>query len=185
MSRVQLLNASEAPIIAQQYFAGGDPGPLVAALSLVPELLAPTLGFVGAAFAPGSASIRLKEFAILRTSVLQGCQFCINSHSASSLDEGLSTVEVRALRGELPLEDGFPSESERALIGWIDALAGTTGSIPDDVWIIARQYWPEHLLVELTVTVGATIFLNRFATGFELSTADHVIDRLTGIGLTC
>lgn len=183
MSRVNLLGASQAPITSQQYYADGDPGPIVAALALVPELLAPTLDFVGAALGPGSASIRLKEFAILRTSVLQGCQYCINAHSASSLDEGLSTVEIRALRGEVPLEDGFPAASERALIGWIDALAGSTGPIPDDVWIVVRQYWPEHLLVELTVTVGATIFLNRFATGFELPTAEHVIDRLTGMGL--
>ena len=183
MTRVQLLDAGRAPITAQQYYAEGDPGPIVAALASVPELLGPTLAFVAAALGRGSTSVRLKEFAILRTSALQGCQFCIHAHTSVSLDIGLSPEEIRALRGEVPLEDGFPSESERALIGWIDALAGATGPIPDDVWVEVRRHWPEHVLVELTVTVGATMFLNRFATGFELPTADHVMARLDAAGL--
>lgn len=183
MPRVDLLQASQAPLTAQQYFSDGDPGPIVAALAQVPELLGPTLGFVGAALGQGATPVRLKEFAILRTSVLQGCQYCIHSHTAVSLDVGLSVQEVKALRGEIPIEDGFGSESERALIGWIDSLAGSTGAIPDDVWVAARKHWPEHLLIELTVTVGATMFLNRFATGFQLPTAAHVSARLEAVGL--
>lgn len=183
MPRVELLDSDCAPMTAQQYFADGDPGPIVAALATVPELLQPTLAFVGAALGAGAAGVRYKEFAILRTSVLQGCDYCIHAHTAVSLDSGLSTTEVRALRGEIPLEAGFALESERSLIGWIDALAGATGPVPDDVWSAARRHWSEHVLVELTVTIGATMFLNRFATGLQLPTADHVLERLTTEGL--
>ncbi len=183
MSRSQLLDADQAPITAQQYFADGDPGPIVAALATVPELLGPTLNFVGAALGPGSVSVRAKELAILRTSILQGCRYCIHAHTAVALDVGLSTVEIRALRGDVVLEDGFPEVAERVLIGWIDALAGATGPIPDDVWLLAREHWPEHALVELTVTVGATMFLNRLATGLDLPTSDQVTARLSQEGL--
>lgn len=184
MGRVELLDAATAPLSAQQYFADGDPGPIVAALATVPELLGPTLGFVGAALSAGAIGTRAKEFAILRTSALQGCTYCIQAHTTVSLDVGLTPLEVRALRGELPLEEGFPSAKERALIGWIDALAGATGPIPDDVWTIARQHWSEHQLVEISVTVGATLFLNRFATGFQLPTASHVLERLVIEGMS-
>ena len=183
MSRVKLLDASTAPLTAQQYFAGGDPGPIVAALAIVPELLGPALGFVGPALGAGAIGIRAKEFAILRTSALQGCTYCIHAHTTASLDVGLTPDEVRALRGELPLEEGFPSAKERALIGWIDALAGATGPVPDDVWTEARLHWGEHDLVEISITVGATMFLNRFATGLQLPTADHVLERLSAEGL--
>jgi AhpD family alkylhydroperoxidase len=183
MPRVDLLGPDHAPITVQHYFHGGDPGPIVAALATVPELVAPTLGFIGAALGQGSVGVRCKEFAILRTSMLQGCSYCIQAHTTVSLDVGLSRAEVRALRGEIPLEDGFPLDSERALIGWIDALAGATGPVPDDVWQAARLHWPEHALVELTVTVGATMFLNRFATGLRLPTAAHVIEHLSAEGL--
>ena len=182
MSRTQLLDAGQAPITVQQYFADGDPGPIVAALATVPELVGPTLNFVGAALGPGSVTTRAKELAILRTSVLQGCRYCIHAHTAVALDVGLSTAEIRGLRGDIALEDSFPEESERALIGWIDALAGATGAIPDDIWITAREHWPEHALVELTVTVGATMFLNRLATGLDLPLSDHVTARLSKEG---
>ena len=168
MPRVELLDAETAPLSAQQYFSGGDPGPIVAALATVPELLGPALGFVGPALGAGAVGVRIKEFAILRTSALQGCSYCINAHTTVSLDVGLTGHEVRALRGETALEEAFVLAAERAMIGWIDALAGATGAIPDDVWAEARAHWAEHELVEVAVTVGATMFLNRFATGLQL-----------------
>ncbi len=168
MSRVELFSEATAPLTAQPYWADGDPGPIVAALASVPEMLQPVLGFVGPALSAGAVGIRAKEFAILRTSALQGCEYCIAAHTAAALDVGLTHDEVRALRGEVSLEEGFPKESERALLGWIDALAGATGSIPNDVWNSARTHWAEHELIEVCVTVGATMLLNRFATGLEL-----------------
>ncbi len=174
MTRVELFDATTAPLLAQPYFADGDPGPIVAALATVPELLAPTLGFVGVALGDGAASTRHKEFAILRTSVLQGCRYCIHAHTAVALEVGLGVEEIGALRGETPVEAGFPDEGERALIGWIDAMSGATGPVPDNVWTAVRGHFPEHVLVELAVTIGATMLLNRFATGFELPTSETV-----------
>lgn len=178
VTRVELLDSANAPITAQPYFSGGDPGPIVAALANVPELLAPTLGFVGAALGDGAASMRHKELAILRTSVLQGCRYCIHAHTAVSLDAGLTRAEIDALRGDAPLEEAFGDVAERALIAWIDAVAGATGPLPDDVWSEACKHWPAHELVELHVTIGATMFLNRFATGLELPTSPDVLRRL-------
>ena len=57
-------------------------------------------------------------------------------------------------------------------------MAGATGAVPDDVWTSARQHFDDHLLVELSVTIGATMFLNRFATGFQLPTSTGVTARL-------
>lgn len=184
MARVDLLDASTAPLSAQAYFAGGDPGPIVAALATVPELLGPLLGFVGPALSDGSVGVRVKELAILRTSALQGCTYCIHAHSAVALDAGLSVEEVRALRGEAAIEDGFASPAERAMLGWIDGLAGATGPVPDDVWDAARAHWAEHVLVEVAVTVGATMVLNRLATGLQLPSSAAVVQRLNDEGLT-
>lgn len=178
MSRIELLDGTTAPMTTQNFFTGGDPGPIVAALANVPELLAPTLGFVGAALGPGAVSTRHKEFAILRTSALLGCRYCVHAHTMVALDVGLADVEVRALRGEVPLEDAFTDTAERDLVRWIDAMAGASGPVSDDVWAAARVSWADHLLVELSVTIGATVFLNRFATGFELPTSPSVLERL-------
>ena len=180
--RVELVDAAGAPTSLQHVFDAGDPGPVVAALAGVPELLGPTLAFVEAALGDGAVGGRLKQFAVLRASALQGCSFFVEAHTVVALDLGLTDSEVHALRGEGPLEDAFQSEAERALIGWIDALAGATGAIPDDVWQIARSHWPEGTLIELTVTVGATMMLSRFATGLQLPTSAATAARLDAAG---
>jgi AhpD family alkylhydroperoxidase len=182
MPRVDLLTSNTAPITVQSYFDGGDPGPIAAALANVPELMGPVLGFVGAALGQGAASTRHKEFAILRTSALQGCQYCVRAHTTVSLDVGLSALETRALRGEADLTAAFSDPAERALLGWIDALAGSTGAVADEVWDSARKHFPAHVLMELSVTVGATLLLNRFATGFELPTSPGTLERLASEG---
>lgn len=178
MSRIDLLDASTAPMTARSFFESGDPGPIVAALANVPELLGPTLGFIGAALGPGATTTRHKEFAILRTSALLGCRYCIHAHTTVALDVGLADAEVRALRGEVAVEDAFAEPAELALIRWIDAMAGASGAVPDAVWAEVRAFWADHLLVELSATIGATMFLNRFATGFELPTSPGVLERL-------
>jgi AhpD family alkylhydroperoxidase len=183
MARLELLDASNAPLSVQHYFAGGDPGPIVAALATVPEMVGPALGFIGPALSAAAVGVRAKEFAILRTSALQGCTYCIHAHSAVARDVGLSVDEVKALRGEASVHDTFTDDKERALIGWIDALAGATGPVHDDAWATARSHWSEAELVEISVTVGATMFLNRFATAFQLPSADHVVSRLNEEGL--
>ncbi len=183
MARVELLNTTTAPISVASYFAGGDPGPIVAALANVPEMVGPVLAFVGPALGDGAVSTRHKELAILRTSALQGCRYCVHAHSAVSLDVGLSGEEIRALRGESAVEDAFTDEAERALIRWIDAMGGATGPVPDAVWQAVRAHFAEHLLIELSATIGATMFLNRFATGFELPTSDETMARLEAEGL--
>ena len=183
MARVELLNAATAPIAARRFFDGADPGPIVASLANVPELLGPTLGFIGAALGDGAAAIRHKEFAILRTSALQRCRYCVHAHTVVALDVGLTPEEIRGLRGEIPLDDAFPDLAERRLLRWIDAMAATTGPVPDDVWEDARAFFADYLLIELSATIGATLFLNRFATGFELPTAEHTLARLAKEGL--
>lgn len=177
MARVDLLDARTAPLTVQQYFADGDPGPIVAALATVPEMVGPTLSFVGPALGPGAVGIRVKEFAILRTSVLQGCVYCIHAHTAAALDVGLTDAEVRALRGEVSTADVF-SLADQAMVRWIDALAGATGPVPDDVWTAAREHWPEHALVEVCLTVGATMTLNRLATSLQLPSSVDGATRL-------
>ncbi|MEO8696622.1 MAG: carboxymuconolactone decarboxylase family protein [Acidimicrobiales bacterium] len=183
MPRVDLFDAHSAPISAREFFAVGDPGPIVAALAAVPELLGPTLGFIGAALGHGAVSVRHKEIAILRTSALQQCRYCVHAHSLVALDVGLSVEEIRGIRGELSLDVAFADLAERRLLRWIDAMAGMTGPVPDDVWVDVKESFADHLLIELSATIGATMFLNRFATGFELASAPDTLRRLANEGL--
>ena len=174
--RVALVDASSAPLLARDLFAGGDPGPIAASLAQVPELLAPTLPFLGAVLGPSWIGLRDKEIVILRTSAVMGCRYCTEAHTVVALDSGLTRDEVRGLRGEVPLEQAFPEEADRALVAWCDAVAHGVDS--DLEQARARLGTDDARVVELTLLVSTTVLLNRYATALALPTSPDVRDRL-------
>ena len=58
MTRAELFDAATAPISVQQFFGRRDPGPIVAALANVPEILEPPLSFLGLALRDGATTTR-------------------------------------------------------------------------------------------------------------------------------
>ncbi len=57
---VVLITAAEAPLLAQPYFAGGDPGAIVAALAQVPEMLEVAVPFITVVLGPSAVDLRTK-----------------------------------------------------------------------------------------------------------------------------
>jgi AhpD family alkylhydroperoxidase len=174
--RVALIDGASAPLLARELFAAGDPGPIVASLAQVPELVGPTLPFLGAVLGPSWIALRDKEIVILRTSAVMGCRYCTEAHTVVALDSGLSRDEVRGLRGELPLADAFPDEADRALVAWCDAVA--SGVESDLESARAALGADDARVVELTLLVSTTVLLNRYATALALPTSPDVRDRL-------
>ena len=105
---VGLVEADQAPLLARPYFADGDPGPIIAALAQVPEMLEATVPFLGRVLGPSCLPARIKEIVILRTSARASCRYCIEAHTVVARDVGLSVAEVRALRAELGWRPRFP-----------------------------------------------------------------------------
>jgi len=183
VTAVRILDAEQAPLLARRYYADGDPGPLVAALAQVPELLTTALPFIGTVLGASAIDVRTKEIVIVRTSVLQRCRYCVQTHTVVALDAGLSRDEVGALRGDGPAEEAFADPRERALLAWIDAVAGETGPVGDAPTAAVQRHWVDHEIVELTAVIGATMMLNRFATALRLPTSSQTVDRLVAEGL--
>lgn len=182
MSLVRLIDADSAPLPLRHLYAGGDPGPIVGALAQVPELCEPALPFIGAALGPSSISFRHKEIAILRTSANLSCRFCVDAHTVVAFESGLTPREVLALRECPNAAEVFDDPTEQALVEWIDAMSLGTGAIDAATSDRAVAALGDHRLVELTVAVGATMLLNRMATGLRLPTSDDTLRRLAEHG---
>ena len=179
--RVRLIDASTAPLLVRDHFAGGDPGPIVASLAQVPELVGPTFPFLGAVLGPSWIPLREKEIVILRTSAVMGCRYCTETHTVVALDSGLSRSEVRALRGESPVTDAFDDAYEAALVAWCDAVA--FGVESDIRPARAALDADDARIVELTLLAATTVMLNRYATALALPTAPDARARLQREGL--
>jgi AhpD family alkylhydroperoxidase len=181
---VRLITAEQAPLLARPFFANGNPGPIVAALAHVPELLEVTMPFLDAALGPSAVDARTKELVILRTSAVLGCRYCTQTHTVAARNTGLSVEEVAALRREAPLEAAFTDPRELALLRWVDAVAVGAGPVPEAARRAARAQLEDPDLVELTLLVGATLLLNRFCTALDLPTSPKVLRRLAAEGWT-
>ena len=167
---------------SRHLFAGGDPGPLVSSWAHVPEMLDVTLPFVGMILGASSMSLRHKELAILRTSALMQCRFCVNAHTEVAVDVGLTEAEIRALRGELAIADVYTLPAERALLQWIDAVATQRGAITDEIANDLAAHFRDFEVVELTMLIGATLMLNRYASALQLPNSATSIERLQQLG---
>ncbi len=181
---VELIDRDQAPLLARRFYGEGGPvSPITASLAQVPELLDVALPFIGAALGPAALDARSKEIAVLRTSALLECRYCVRSHTVGALDAGLSVQEVLALRGERPIDGAFADERERTMLAWIDAVAVGRGPVDPDVKARATDVLDDHELVELTLAVSATLMLNRYCTALDLPTSRETETRLAAEGL--
>ncbi|MBA3330474.1 MAG: carboxymuconolactone decarboxylase family protein [Actinobacteria bacterium] len=180
---VALLEREQAPLLARRFYGDGPASPITASLAQVPELLEVTLPFIAGALGPASLDERAREIAILRTSALLGCRYCVQTHTAVALDSGLSGQEVRALRGDGEIEHVFADPRERVTIEWIDAVALGRGPVDPAITARASDLLEDHQLVELTLAVGATLMLNRYCSALGLPTSAATLERLAAEGL--
>lgn len=178
MAAIDLITAGTAPLLARPYYAEGDPGPIVGALAQVPEILEVALPFVGRVLGPSALSYRIKEIVIVRVSALLDCGYCVRAHSPVALDAGLTHAEIRALRGNGDLEASFSDPAERVLLTWVDEVANGRGPVRAGLVSTVREHFADHEVVELTLLVGATMMLNRFATPLDLPSDAGTLARL-------
>lgn len=182
MSRVELVTADRAPLLAARYFAGGDPGPITSSLALVPEMLDVALPFLSRILAPSSIDLRTKELVIVRTSALQHCEDCTLTHAAVALEAGISASEVVALcDGTRPTPSA--GEREAAILGWTDAVATGPGRVSEQTALRVRAVAADHEVVELTLLIGATLLLNRYCTALALPVGEGSLSTLVAAGL--
>jgi AhpD family alkylhydroperoxidase len=184
MPLVSLFNAGSAPESVRLIFANGDPGPIASSLAHIPDLMMKTLAFVKSTLGPSDiADVRTKEIVILRASAVQQCKYCVNTHSFVARNSGLSKEEVKALQGHGDATKAFSKEREKVLIRWTDAVALGPGEINNELKKEFKKNFNEAEVVELTLLVGATILLNRYATALELPVAAVHLEFLKNEGL--
>jgi AhpD family alkylhydroperoxidase len=180
MSRVELLSADRAPLLARSHYRDdGSASPITRALAQAPELLDVAMPFIGALFGPGAVDLRLKEVVVLRVSALNRCRYCVATHTVAAWDAGLTEAETAALRGA---GEGL-GERETALVEWCDALARTGEPVGEEAAARLAEHFADHEIVELALLAGATVMLNRFCTALELAPTEATVERLQAAGI--
>jgi AhpD family alkylhydroperoxidase len=108
----------------------------------------------------------LIELVKLRSSVINGCAFCIDMHTADAIKDGETPRRLFAVSAwrEAP----FFSDRERAALAWTDAMTLISENhAPDDVFEEVSAQFSAKELVDLTVAINAINGWNRLAIGFR------------------
>lgn len=108
----------------------------------------------------------LLELVKLRASQINGCAWCMDMHTKELRAAG--EAEQRLYLLSAWRECAFYSERERAALAWSEALTSLTdGSVPDEVFALARTQFSEEELVKLTLAIVAINGANRINVAFR------------------
>ena len=137
--------------------AGGLPVEMLQAMSLRPEILK-AFGETGEGVYPGGILEReLKEKVILKASLHNECQFCINSHRAIMRMIGIPDAQIEDLEAPEHL-----SRREALALGYTIRAIGDANGIGEEFFDRLRREFSDEEIVELTFLIGLIQMLNLF-----------------------
>lgn len=128
------------------------------------ELFMGFIPFLGIAFGPGGIDSATKELAILTTSRVNGCSYCIAHHTISAKRAGLHKEKIaHALNGK----SGALDDREKAVVRYSEELLLLNKVTQESLDGLSR-YYDESQIIELTMLNGATNILTKLATTFNI-----------------
>lgn len=109
----------------------------------------------------------LIDLVFLRVSLINGCAYCIDTHSKELLDNGVA-IEKVALVPVWREGDRLFDDNERTALAWAETVTrvAETG-VPDADYDAASSVFDEAKLTELTIAIGLISAYNRMAISFR------------------
>lgn len=136
------------------------------------------LGLVAAVRQPdlgARSDVRLRNLATIKTSMANGCNYCVAHTSIFGEALGLSVDDLDALKGDAYLQSPFFNERERAAIAWLEAMTNNTAKSDKKVWDNMRRLFTDAEIVEISMASAMFNMINRLNDSFwtELETAEY------------
>jgi AhpD family alkylhydroperoxidase len=109
----------------------------------------------------------LVNLVYLRCSQINGCAYCIDSHSRDLMKEGVPAEKLLLLSAWRESGEVFTAQ-ERAALQWAEALTliSETHAPDEDYAAVAAAFSPKEV-VDLTIAIGLMNLYNRIAIGFR------------------
>ena len=112
----------------------------------------------------------LVELIRLRASLINGCAYCIDLHTADARKGGEDDRRLATL--SVWRETHFFTDRERAALAWTEAVTLVSQDhVPDEVWTAVRPHFDDAELVDLTLLISTINTWNRFAISFRKTPA--------------
>ncbi|AKS04770.1 carboxymuconolactone decarboxylase family protein [Pseudomonas trivialis] len=109
----------------------------------------------------------LIDLVYLRVSQLNGCAYCLDSHSRDLLKQGVSLEKIMLLAA---WREGLPlfSPRERAALAWAEVVTPVAQTqVPDADYAEVAAVFSEKEIADLTLAISLMNALNRVAISFR------------------
>jgi AhpD family alkylhydroperoxidase len=118
----------------------------------------------------------LMELVKLRASQINGCAYCVDSHSFDAREAGVSDERLFAVA--VWQETPFFSEEERAALALTEAMTRLSEGgdrVPDEVWAQAGKQFDEEALAALVMLITTVNAWNRIGVSTRMIPRSYVI----------
>ena len=117
-----------------------------------------------------SLEIGLVHLIYVRVSQINGCAYCVDTHTKEALDAGEKPQRLYALT--VWRDTNFFTPRERAALSWAEAMTKIgMGHPPKTLCDEVRAPFTEKEFVDLTFAIATINALNRIGVGFEATPA--------------
>ena len=166
MARISLVEPENAsPDVKEIYEKAlkGKPGNVQKAIAQRPEVLKTFLPFY--ASVGRSLDRKLYEEIYIRVSWLNGCNYCLQHHLASSKRTGLTAEDWKALTQGNYSKFG---ERDQAALQYAEKLTRASKNVADADIATLKKHFSDEQIVDIHLLVGLVNLTNRFTGPLEL-----------------
>ena len=125
-----------------------------------PEIFQTMIAHFEAVLHTGTLPLKLKELAIVRTSQLNQCSYCLASHSRICRNLGWSDDQLIHL-ADYAQRDDF-THAEKVALQLAEWMTRNQGPLTERQWQQVRDVYSEGEVVELMAAIGLFNYFNRF-----------------------
>ena len=126
-------------------------------------------GFVAAVRQPNlgaSTETRYRGLAVIKTSMVNACEYCTTHTSTFGQGLGMSDDELAAM-----MDDGWKTsplfdDRDRAVIAWSEAMTRNTARRDKAAWDAMKAHFSEAEIVEISLACAAFNMINRLNDSF-------------------
>lgn len=108
----------------------------------------------------GVLDARTKELAVIRTSVVNTCAFCLGHNRELGQIGGLTPAQVAGAEGDYENSPDLTAK-EKCVIRWAELVTKNTAKYDKQCWEELKSYFSPQEIVELTMVICHFNLLNR------------------------
>jgi uncharacterized peroxidase-related enzyme len=168
ISRVRRSEATDdvAAIYDRYMQARGNVPNMFRTMAHRPEIFTTMIAHFEATLTTGTLPTKLKELVIVRTSQLNGCEYCLGSHTQIAMKLGWSKEQLDDL-AHYQIRDDF-TPAEKAALSLAEQMTLDSNHIPDEFFDRLHEFYDEGEVVELMAAIGLFNYFNRFNNALQI-----------------